>query len=245
MCAGKAALYRETNQPEKILPELMKMTSIDTDYLNNSSFLIAELVRIACRSIWYSAMVQLGPNDKKYEPIYRQALQIMKSRKIHLPSESGFYLHILSSDIYTFYNQKPGKYAAFLVRPPTMITAAKGILSTLAVRPELEKLEQQEIFGDYKGQYDDMISTYRQVALRSRISIVVGTTALALKLYRIEHDAYPETLEQLVPKYLDKIPLCPFSGKPLKYDSKDDNFTLVYGYEKHRKIHKLNSVPAY
>ena len=106
-CAGKAALYRETNQPENILPELMKMTSIDTDYLHNSSFLIAELVRIACRSMWYTAMVQLGPNDKKYAPIYRQALQFMKSRKIHLPSESGFYLHMLLNNIYTHASKNP------------------------------------------------------------------------------------------------------------------------------------------
>ena len=244
-CAGKAALYRETNQPEKILPELMKMTSIDTDYLHDSSFLIAELVRIACRSMWYTAMVQLGPNDKKYVPIYRQALQFMKSRKIHLPCESGFYLHMLSNDIYTLSGKKPGSYAAFLVRPPTMITAAKGVLSSLAIRPELEKLEQQEVFGDYEEQYDDMLSTYRRAASAARKSIIVGTTALALKLYRIEHGVYPDTLEQLVPKYLDKIPLCPFSGKALKYDSDGDNFTLFYSDGKNRKIHKLNSVAAY
>lgn len=244
-CAGKAALYRETNQPEKILSELMKITLIDADYLNNSPFLSAELARIACRSLWYGAMVQLGPNDKGYAPIYRQALNLMKSRKVHLPNESGFFLHMLSNDIYALSVKELGTYATCLAMPSTMITAAKGVLASLAIRPELEKLERQEVFGDYERQQDNMISTYRQVAPKSRISIVVGTTALALKLYRVEHGAYPDMLKQLVPEYLDKVPLCPFSGKPLKYKLDGDNFTLSYGYEKHRKIHKLSSEAAY
>lgn len=245
--AGKAALYKETNQPEKILPKLMKVTWIDADLLNDSPFIIVELVRIACRSVWYTAMVQVGPNDKKYAPAYREALDFIKSRKIHLTHEAGFFMYMLINDI-----EKPGdiekrpkNYAAFLAMPSYNIRVAKGVLDSLSIREKLKKMEKQEVFGDNIQMSNESIPNYRRIALKSRSSIVVGTTALALKLYRVEHGAYPDKLERLIPEYLDKMSLCPSSGEPLKYESDGKDFTLSYGDEKHRNIYKLTSVPTY
>jgi len=45
----------------------------------------------------------------------------------------------------------------------------------------------------------------------------LGQVAIALRLYRHEHGRYPETLEELVPKYLPSLPVDPFDGKPLRY----------------------------
>jgi tetratricopeptide (TPR) repeat protein len=45
----------------------------------------------------------------------------------------------------------------------------------------------------------------------------LGQVAVALRLYRHEHGRYPETLEELVPKYLPSLPVDPFDGKPLRY----------------------------
>lgn len=243
--AGKAAIYRETNQPEKILPELMKTIWIDADLLDNSPFLIVELVRIAGRGIWYDAMVQLGPNAEEYAPVYREALNFMKSRKVHLPHEAGYFLHALSDDIYPPYVKKPGIYATFLGIPPKMSTAGKGILDSLSIRPKLKELENKEVFSATVKQPNGRLSNYRNAAIKSRTSIVVGTTALALKLYRVERGVYPNKIEQLVPEYLDKIPLCPVLGEPLKYESDGINFTFSYGEEKYRETYKLSSNPTY
>ncbi|MFA0747150.1 MAG: hypothetical protein EORIYHIE_001019, partial [Candidatus Fervidibacter sp.] len=38
----------------------------------------------------------------------------------------------------------------------------------------------------------------------------LGQVAVALRLYRHEHGRYPETLEELVPKYLPSLPIDPF-----------------------------------
>ena len=45
----------------------------------------------------------------------------------------------------------------------------------------------------------------------------LGQVAIALRLYRHEHGRYPETLKELVPKYLPSLPIDPFDGKPLRY----------------------------
>jgi hypothetical protein len=46
----------------------------------------------------------------------------------------------------------------------------------------------------------------------------VTSLGFALAAYRADHDAnYPDTLEQLVPKYMDAIPDSPHTGKPMRY----------------------------
>lgn len=44
-------------------------------------------------------------------------------------------------------------------------------------------------------------------------------TLLALKLYKLEHGALPDSLEALVPQYLEAIPLDPFTAEPIAYES--------------------------
>jgi len=49
---------------------------------------------------------------------------------------------------------------------------------------------------------------------------------VALRLYRSERQAYPEKLEELVPGYLDELPVDPFSGKGFHYVRGDSAWTL-------------------
>lgn len=48
--------------------------------------------------------------------------------------------------------------------------------------------------------------------------------ALALSAWRGEHDAYPETLDDLVPKYLPAIPTDLFNDKPLHFERTADGY---------------------
>ena len=43
---------------------------------------------------------------------------------------------------------------------------------------------------------------------------------------RAENGAYPEKLEQLVPQYLEKIPLSPTTDYPIFYRKDSDDFVL-------------------
>lgn len=245
-CTGRAALYYETGQPGKILPELMKMTRIDEDILGDSEFLIVEIIRIACRNIWYQAMVKLGPNDKAYAAFYHEALEFMKSRKIHLPNEAGYYLNMLSSnDMQTSAVEKSGKYAAVLSMPSRMVLAARSVLNALAFQEMLASWEKGNIPDDYELRKDDVASSLWRAALLSRASNIVGTTALALKLYRCEHGKYPDKLEELVPQYLDTVSACPYPGKPLTYESDGTDFSLSYEKKDGGAILKLDSRTAH
>jgi len=56
---------------------------------------------------------------------------------------------------------------------------------------------------------------------------------LAARRYELDHGALPDTLEALVPDYLDAVPIDPYTGEPLVYDqttgaiqTADKNYTI-------------------
>jgi len=49
---------------------------------------------------------------------------------------------------------------------------------------------------------------------------------LAVRCYQTEQGRSPTGLEQLVPKYLQRVPLDPFSGRPMNYRSQGTNWLL-------------------
>jgi len=234
ICAGRAALYHETNQPGKILPELMKMIRIDDNILKDRPSVSSELTRLACRSMWYTYLIMLGPDNAQSAPTYREALNFMKSQKIHLPSDAA-------GDLDSLNQVHPKNYREVLTMPLMLALAAKGLSYALAAGPELEKLSQTEVFGECRLKDSP---PYKKTAQISRCSIVMGTTGLALKLYRAEHGQYPGSLDQLVPAYLEKLPVSPISGNPLVYQSDGKSFTLSPPEPSHHNC-KLDSVKEY
>ena len=48
--------------------------------------------------------------------------------------------------------------------------------------------------------------------------------ALALAAWRSEHDSYPQTLDDLAPKYLDVVPMDFFTDQPLRYERTADGY---------------------
>lgn len=56
-----------------------------------------------------------------------------------------------------------------------------------------------------------------EVATRINAAIQATNTILAMAQYRLDHANWPETLDQLIPDYLDAIPMNPVTGDPLEY----------------------------
>ena len=54
----------------------------------------------------------------------------------------------------------------------------------------------------------------------------ITQVSIALRLYRHEHGRYPETLQELVPKYLPYVPIDPFDGKSLRYKRLKSGFKI-------------------
>ena len=55
------------------------------------------------------------------------------------------------------------------------------------------------------------------LALRGKGRIRSARAALAAERYRIDHGQWPTDLGELVPGYLDAVPLDPFDDEPLRY----------------------------
>lgn len=50
--------------------------------------------------------------------------------------------------------------------------------------------------------------------------------AIAVERYRLAEGRFPESLEQLVPKYLEIVPIDPFDGMPLRYKRLEKGYTI-------------------
>ena len=64
--------------------------------------------------------------------------------------------------------------------------------------------------------------------IRTRASARSARVALAVERFRLEHGALPDSLDALVPRYIDAIPEDPFTGKPLLYRKLEPAGYAVY-----------------
>ncbi len=248
---GKAALYYETKQPEKILPEFQKIAQLEAELLGDSPSKLGELVHLAVRFMSISHLITLGPNDVKYAPIYREFLDESKKQPVRVLEEQGLYLSVLESALKFQHTpleqalQTSNSYAVFLSTPPRIATAARGLSAAFAREKIVQELAQQESFTLPLPDSDPILETSIHLLLRSRISLSLLTTGLALKLYRVETGHYPEKLNELVPNYLEKLSPCPYTGEPLLYESDGTNFTLSVTDPEQKARHRLDSRPNY
>jgi hypothetical protein len=65
-----------------------------------------------------------------------------------------------------------------------------------------------------------------QTAAAARMRHEVLETAVAIKLYHAKHGEYPESLSDLTPDILPKVPVDEFTGKPLIYGRKGASFVV-------------------
>jgi len=63
---------------------------------------------------------------------------------------------------------------------------------------------------------------------RTQSTVDLARTAMALERCRLAQGSYPETLEVLAPKYLDKIPGDVVGGQPLKYRREADGQFVLF-----------------
>lgn len=73
------------------------------------------------------------------------------------------------------------------------------------------------------------------VAYSNRLALLrCSITAVAVERYRLGRDCWPDRLEDLVPRYLRRIPTDPFDGQPLRYKRLDDG-VVTYSVGADRK----------
>jgi tetratricopeptide (TPR) repeat protein len=65
-----------------------------------------------------------------------------------------------------------------------------------------------------------------ELDLRFHAHLDLARTALALERYRLATGTIPDRLEQLVPQYLEQVPIDPFDGRPLRYRRTNPGYVL-------------------
>ncbi len=88
------------------------------------------------------------------------------------------------------------------------------------------------------GAFDRMYSTHllllTMTSFRQPFDSVLSTlvhqdgaiVACALKRYQMERGELPDKLEKLVPDFLARVPIDPYDGNPLRYETKDGQWVL-------------------
>ena len=66
-----------------------------------------------------------------------------------------------------------------------------------------------------------------QIDLRVAAGVDCARVALAIERYRLARGSLPKELADLVPRYIDKVPIDPFDGKPLRYKLTEPGY-IVY-----------------
>jgi hypothetical protein len=64
------------------------------------------------------------------------------------------------------------------------------------------------------------------VDLRSIARLELAQTVIAVQRYRLRNDRLPDSLDNLVPDYLETVPLDPFDGKELKYKKLEPGYII-------------------
>ena len=84
-------------------------------------------------------------------------------------------------------------------------------------------------------------------AMRCDVHRGLCDLAMAVTAYRARNNSYPTRLEELVPEYIDRIPVDPFDGKPLKMKSVEGGLDLYsVGSEKEDEYHdKIEPIHFY
>jgi len=62
--------------------------------------------------------------------------------------------------------------------------------------------------------------------LRVHAHLDLARTALAIERYRLATGAVPDRLEELVPQYLEQVPIDPFDGRPIRYRRTEPGYVL-------------------
>ena len=98
-----------------------------------------------------------------------------------------------------------------------------------------KELETRSSESDPEQFIADSVHCLYSPALRAALSAMTRTkfdaqavdVTFALTAYRSEHGNYPETLDELVPKYLDAVPISQYTDKPMRYLKRDNMVMLL------------------
>ncbi|HCG27866.1 MAG TPA: hypothetical protein DE060_17785 [Lentisphaeria bacterium] len=253
---GRAAVAHYQKQSEKVIPYLKDGLPLEKS-LRQEPCLISELVRIGIVSILVNAVVKLGPDSREYLPDYRMFLSWMQSLTFtHLEDSVLMSAYQLSRNI--SFNDPIGttdsdtvirSLPKWIMQPLEIKGMVNHIQASMSLRKECMELigkPQIPMPRPVAMKHLGLEKSYHDIMLKFRSAKDANETALALKIYRVEHGSYPKTTRELVPEILKNLPLDPLTGQPYVYRRLNHHtFELEYYSRKNSKPVIFSSIPSY
>ncbi|MFP6583274.1 MAG: hypothetical protein VCD00_12075, partial [Candidatus Hydrogenedentota bacterium] len=97
---------------------------------------------------------------------------------------------------------------------------AEGIAACETIIDEMNKHTFYAILGNVIW----VPSLVPFASLEARVRL--GQSVMAVERYRLVYDQLPDTLGELVPKFIDELPIDPFDGNLIRYEVWDSGYTL-------------------
>ena len=141
----------------------------------------------------------------------------------------GFLLR----DSLAYYLRNMSRAVAASKQPmPDALDAAEQIDDKLS-----SEMEDVSIYNSPGRALADMLmpvlSIMFEITACSTASARAVDAVIAVERFRRDNGRLPTTLEELVPKFLPKVPIDPYDGKPLRYAVRDGQY-VIYSVGKNR-----------
>jgi len=126
-------------------------------------------------------------------------------------------LGILKRDALSYMDIMTDYIQATDLPTPERLAIAKGIA---------QAVEQGQRGGFFTRMFAPALGRVLEVESRAQAHRLAAYCALAVEQYRLATGHLPESLDKLVPQYLDAVPVDPFDGQPLRYRLLDKGFVV-------------------
>lgn len=228
--------------------------------LSNEPILISQLVRIAIQNLAASSM-EYAMNRTAFSNeemldlggVFEKA-EDSSGMKRAIAGESCFMLSVFGNPLSVSNNMSGG---GLPVTPLLGVYKALGIMDKeevvfLDTRKEymdafeLPAHKQIDAFNAIQSEVDalpriyvflrNLTPAYNRVIVlnvRNIAQIRIVRVALAVQRYRLMKGRLPESLDELVPDFLESVPLDPFDGKQIRYKKLDTGF-MIYSIGENR-----------
>jgi len=211
--------------------------------LQHEPSLISYLVRVACTALSLRAVEQTlsvtSFTDEQLTQMDRMLAEAVSTLDLTdaLIGERCFMIE------YTRDPSKLGRGNAPAMRIPGLgglgMADILDYMADCIAASELPPVERAVRFRQIHDELDDLsflhtvvkilapaLGRVAELDLRCRAHLDLARTALAIERYRLATGGVPDQLAELVPQYLDAVPIDPFDGQPLRYRRTEAGYRL-------------------
>jgi hypothetical protein len=159
-----------------------------------------------------------------------QLFEAIESNKVNLR-----FLRTLTGARHTWHNVVTDRFVAVNAHQ-SHIWLLRHHTESMTIRqlPPRERLAKARELEDRAGDAPELARSilapvWRNcypVFLRSEAKLRCAVAGIAAEQFRQEQKRWPKTLEELIPKYLAKLPLDPYTGDPLKLRAAPDGIVI-------------------